>query len=404
VLQIERSAHRIIAALIDAPARLLYRAGIACGWWCAAGVLPVEPRRILVIEAEPLGDAVMATPAFAALRKKFPQAHIAVLTGPWAADIFRNNPSVDEVIVTALPWAFSPPLLSWAGLSGHARFLAGASRVARMVKQKNFDVAIDLRGDFRNIFFFMVAPDIPARLSFSRAGGDYFLSAALPFVREKHEVEKAGDLLAALGADFSEKKIQLFCSSDDEKAAADALAAAGILAGRKITVIHPGAGRQVRIWPAERYAAVADTLSGQLGMAVIITGTAAERHLATGIIEKCLKKQSVYDFTGMLRIMPLAALLKRAALLVCPDTGIMHLAAAFDVPTVALIGPGDPGQVGPYQQNARLIDKKFPCRPCLQKKCIIEHVSAGACMEAITVQDVVDAAIEIINRAPVPVS
>lgn len=389
MIMIENPTHRIIALFVNTIVRGVYRTGKILHLWHTekCSLKDKHFKKILLIEEEPIGDVVMATAIFPALRKRNPKAYIAIMVGSWAKDVFLNNPYIDEIIVQDCPWAFSDLIIGKKGFINHLKYLVRYPKLLKEIKNRNFDISIDLRGDFRNILFFMVIPGIKYRLSFGRSGGEYLLTKTAEFKSFEHEIDKNFTILKYLGIEAQERNMLIYSSQENEERINQLLEAEGSEIPF-FCIIHPGARRHLKLWSLERYAQIANFIISKYKAKIILTGTISESSLVTGIIKGISNESSVCNLAGKLNIIELATLLKRVNLLICPDTSIMHLAAAFSTPTIALFGPGDPRQVGPYQKNAYVVDKKFSCRPCLQKRCKLDKDGSSACMMAISVEDV----------------
>lgn len=397
MIQVKHPVHRVLARVVDGFGELVYRAGLRAGLWAATKRDPreLDPKRILIIEEEPVGDVIMSTALYCGLRRRFPKAHVTVMTGSWAAGVLVNNPHVDDVLIHDCPWAFADPLFEGKSLLGHLRYLWRYPAFLRRLRAQCFDLAIDLRGDFRNILLLMALPGIDDRISFSRAGGDYLLTHALSHERDRHEVERNLDVLRALGGDACDAALEVFPGPVEKKKLEDILHDARD--ERLLCVIHPGSRLAVRIWPPERYAELATMLVRCFDADVVVTGAASEEGLCDEVLARMgAGRPRARSLAGRLTMLEMAALLKRADLVVCPDTSVMHLAAACGAPTVALFGPGDPAHTGPYGGTARVIARDCPCRP-LQTSCRRATGAHSACMETIGTDEVCAAAEEILS-------
>lgn len=390
MIQIDNPIHRQVAIVVDAIVKFTYNAGCRLGLWKInkADLCRIIPQKILVIEEEPIGDVIMATPFFNGLRKRYPRAGITVMIGRWAKDVINNNPYINEIIVQDCPWAFSDLLISPKTVFDHLKYFFTYPKLLNKLKSEKFDLAVDLRGDFRNIFLFILLPKIKYSLSYGRTGGEYFLSQSALFKKSEHEIEKNLTLLKYLGVDAAGVKIEVFPSEKDCRKIKDILQSCDIKEGDFICVIHPGSRRQVRLWPLGRYALIGKFVKGKYNAKVILTGSRQDLPLVEQI-RKDMQGEGI-NLVGKLTLLELAALLKRANLLICPDTSVMHLAAAFNTSTVALFGPGEPSQTGPLHKNVYVIDKQFPCRPCLQKSCKLakRDYNYSVCMDAVSYEDV----------------
>ena len=180
-----------------------------------------------------------------------------------------------------------------------------------------------------------------------------------------------------------------------ERAMADRLLAAAGVDDAPLVVLQPGAGSPLKAWPAERLAAVGAALAHDLGARVAVSGSGAERVLAQQVCDAL--PGGAINLAGALQWTELEALLARSLLVVGVDSGPLHLAVAASTPSVALFGPADPVQFGPWGDAARhrVVTADLPCRPCRRLDwCALEPEGVGPppCMRAITAEAVVTAA------------
>ena len=136
-------------------------------------------------------------------------------------------------------------------------------------------------------------------------------------------------------------------------------------------VIHAGSQLPSRRWPAERFAEVGDALAAE-GLRVVLTGTAGERSL-TKQIQQGMREPAI-DLAGRTTLGSLGALISRARLVVCNDTGVSHIAAAMRTPSVVVACGSDPKRWSPLNGELhRVLWHDVPCRPCAHRECPIGH-------------------------------
>jgi heptosyltransferase-2/heptosyltransferase-3 len=170
---------------------------------------------------------------------------------------------------------------------------------------------------------------------------------------------------------------------------------AGIGRADPIVVLHPGAGSALKSWPLDRLAEAGGAVAAMIGARIAVTGAAHERSLADALCG--LLPSGAANLAGRLGWGELEALLGRAALVVGVDSGPLHLAVAACTPSVALFGPADPAQFGPWGSPARhrVVSADLPCRPCRRLDwCALEPGGLGPppCMRGIEVSMVLAAA------------
>ena len=365
-----------------------------------------EPSRLLVIRPDHIGDLLFATPALRALRAAYPRAHIAALVGPWGADIVRRNPFLDEVLTCDFPW-FSRRPKTWP-LEPYRLLWTEARRL----RGQGCDLALNLRFDFWWGALLAYLAGIPRRVGYDIAECRPFLTDAVPYTPGRHEVRQNLTLVehAAGGgsgtqgiSDFEFRISELdFPLSDEERAFARQWLAAHDQFEGEAVAIHPGAGAAVKLWPADRWAAVADALAWRYGCRILLTGSASERPLAEAISAR-MRAQPLL-VTGQTTLGQLAALFAACRLVLGVDSGPLHLAVAVGAPSVHLCGPVDPAFFGPWGDPARhaVLQTQYfdqPCshRPCNRLDYAPAELPAHPCMATITVEQVVEAVERVVK-------
>lgn len=333
---------------------------------------------ILVRSTNWIGDAVMTTPAIAAIRETFPAARITLLANPLTCELFSPHPHLDGVIIYDRKGAHS-------GLSGRLR-------LAAELKQRGFDLAILLQNAFDAALITWLAR-IPRRMGYKTDGRALFLTHGCPVdrgVRELHQVEYYLRMLDHFGVKASSRRLFLATGKEEDEAIAALLKSCGISDGDFLLGINPGASYgSAKRWRPDRFAAVADELASRFGAKVVITGGPGETGIA-GEIEAAMKGRCL-NLAGKTSVRSLMALIKRCNFFVTNDSGPMHIAAAFNIPLVAIFGPTDHRTTAPYSEKSVVVRKEEACAPCLKRECPTDH----RCMAAVTVDDVVAAALKL---------
>jgi ADP-heptose:LPS heptosyltransferase len=295
-----------------------------------------EVREVAVLRALGLGDLLTAVPTLRGLRKAFPTHRIKLLAPAWLSPLAVLTGAVDEVLPTSgLPNA-APNARAARVRASHARAPhAGAPHAgAPHARARAPHVAVNLHGRGPQSHFAL------RRLSPSR-----LLAFAHPAVPEvegptwragEHEVIRWCRLLEFYGLDCDPKDLEIAVPPGD--------------AEPESVIIHPGAGSPARRWPADRFAEVARTLERE-GHRVVVTGSTVEYELCRNVTDAAGLDPSS-NLAGTLSVLRLAALVARARLIVCGDTGIGHLATAYRTPSVLLFGPMTPALWGPPPERA----------------------------------------------------
>jgi len=331
-------------------------------------------RKILVRSTNWIGDAVMTTPALGTLRAAFPNAEIVLVANPVVSELLSPHPSLDRVVV----YDKKGPHRGVRGLIGFSRSLA----------QERFDLAILLQHAIEAAIMAVLA-GIGRRAGFGTDGRRLLLTHCVPMncaIREIHHARRDLYLLEKLGIPTSDAGLSLFCTDREKDWARRVLGGAGWVA------INPGAAfGSAKRWYPERFAAVAEALASKYGFRVLLVGGAGETQIGAQI--KDTMRSSPLDLTGKTSVRQLMALLSEMDLVVTNDSGPMHIAAAFERPTVALFGPTDHHTTSPACSRYAIVRKETDCAPCLKRVCPVDH----RCMSRITVEDVLDAAARLLD-------
>jgi heptosyltransferase-2 len=189
------------------------------------------------------------------------------------------------------------------------------------------------------------------------------------------------------GSSRSPSDIRIEASHEERLNADRILSDAGIDPDAGFFVINAGAAfGSAKRWPEDRFARVAEALSAERGMPVVMVGARGERPIAAAI-QAAITSPSA-NLCGETDLETLVGVLARAALVVTNDSGPMHIAAALGTPTLAIFGSTDPEVTSPRGPATRLIREPVDCSPCLLRECPIDH----RCMERITPESVLAAA------------
>jgi ADP-heptose:LPS heptosyltransferase len=242
-----------------------------------------------------------------------------------------------------------------------------------------FDVALLLRPSDPWAGELVRAAAVPVRLGFQEPATLPYLTDGLPH----RPLAYAADQAIAL-AELAQDSVAgggrptpgdgpLVVPTSADRRAADRLLA-GLAAGSRPYVLHPGTGWPLKQWPPERWGAVAAGLHDRFDGRPLVTGVAAERAMVDQVV--AASGGRAVGLAGRLSLGAFAALLERARVVIASDSGPLHLAAMVGAPVVGLYGPGGPLQAGPWcpPSRRRLVWSDLPCRPCNT----MEHAPCGA--------------------------
>jgi lipopolysaccharide heptosyltransferase II len=329
-------------------------------------------RRILFIRLDRVGDVVLSTPAIEALKRSFPRAEITVLLRPQTAALLAHNPHVDRCVI----------LDPQAGP-------AERCRVLRDLRQQRFDLAVDPCVDWK-IGSALIAWLSGARLRIGYPCGGreaFFTAIAGRPDGGAHMADVILGTLTPLGIDGSDRQPRLYLIKEERNRAAGWLAerTGGV---KPLIGMHPGAFYETQRWLPEHYAALADRLQGSFD--VILFGGPADEGLLQRI-QSLMPGKMLKVVTPDIRWF--AALLSGCRLLVCNNSGPLHVASALGIPTVSFMGPTVKELWSPLgQKHVVLRIDGLACIGCNRGAC---PTGSRDCMRLITPQMAVDAALRI---------
>lgn len=312
--------------------------------------------KMLIIRADGIGDMLNATPAIRLLRENYPAAEITVMARPLNAPVLHGNPDVDRVLI-------------FDRQGEHSSFISKL-RYYLNIRREDFDLVVALHtATFPHFIGYISAA--PYRLGRFQKGFKSTLTHAWRGKYEKgetHEIDKNLDLVKLICDGDMPKKL-IFNLTSDEITNAENLLKSWIVENDTILIgIHPGGSSFDKRWPEEHYAELADKLANDYNSRILLLCGPDEAELTHIIKEKMQEHPILY---APKTIRELGAILSRCDLVVCNDSGPMHLAAALEVPTVAIFGPTDYVAWRPMNENASIVRRDMPCWPCNAHKCKI---------------------------------
>ena len=321
-------------------------------------------KRLVILAPNWLGDAVMALPAIADVRRGAKDAVIAVAARAPVAPIFRLVPEVDEVLTIERR--------SWFEL-GTADLRGGAFDTALLLPNSLHSALMVVRAGIRDRWGYRT--DCRGRL----------LTRAVQPPSGLHQAEYYQQLVHALGFPNGPLEPRLPVSKTARKAASKLLSSGGWDPRTPLVALAPGAAfGGAKRWPPGRFAALASGLAAD-GVRTAMVGSGGDRQTAD---EVKVREPRVIDLVGQTDLLQLAGVLALARALVTNDSGAMHLAAAIGTPVTAVFGPTDERATRPLGDGHTVVTASVWCRPCMLRECPLDH----RCMRQITA-DTVTAAV-----------
>jgi lipopolysaccharide heptosyltransferase II len=336
-------------------------------------------KHLVILAPNWLGDAVMALPAIADVRRAAPDARIAVAARPAIAPLFSMVPAVDETIV----------LEHRASL----KQVGGWKEIGAELANRKFDAALLLPNSIHAALVAKAA-GIPERWGYRTSWRSGLLTRAVARGAAEHQVDYYQQLAAALGFanGSNEPRIRV---PPEARTAGDRLLLEAGWDGAPLVALAPGAAYGgAKRWPPESFAELAAALASE-GIRCVTVGGAADRPTAAEVNARLKGSRSsesldvrLLDLVGRTDLPTLAGLLTHCRALVTNDSGAMHLAAAAGIAVTAVFGPTNERATRPLGDAHVVVTHPVWCRPCMLRECPIDH----RCMRGVRVAAVLDAA------------
>jgi heptosyltransferase-2 len=306
--------------------------------------------RILVIQTAFLGDIVLTLPLIDALRQRFPQSPIDVVTVPAHAPLLQGQPGVDTVI----PY----------DKRGSQRGMRGLFRMMRTLRARGYHLVVSPHRSLRSAWL-VACSGSTRRIGFRQWWTRWAYTDTVRRPHAAHEVARHLHLLTTLGSEPvpMPQRLTLQVAPAAREQVAQHFGRVGIAQDEVVVGIIPGSQWGTKRWPAARFAALIERLVATLQTRCILFGAPQDRAVAEAITAAC--RVPVLDFIGRTTLQELPAYVERCAVVVSNDTGPMHIAAALGKPIVALYGPTTAAMgFTPYGVPWEEVSVSLDCRPC----------------------------------------
>lgn len=353
-------------------------------------------QKILIVQPNWVGDAVMATPTLRALRELYPQAHISYLMRRYVKGLYSGVPWADQ-------------LITYRTGKTKSKTGKGLFDLSARLRTGKFELAVLLPNSFKSALLCKMA-NIPRIFGYERDGRGFLLSDRLLPVKDKGKfvpspiIHAYLGLARYLGSTSRDLRMQLFVTEPDRREAESVLLRAGLDAdicrpastGRPpLIILNPGAQYgAAKLWKSEYFAELADQFIDRLGATVLLSAAPKERAIVDAV-QRHMKHAAVDLSNRGMTLGSLKEIVRRCDLMVTNDTGPRHIAAAMDVPVVTVFGPTHPEWTEIYYPRERQVAVKVFCGPCQKKTCPLDH----RCMIRVTPAMVWEASMQLLTPA-----
>lgn len=323
-------------------------------------------RNILAVRMDNIGDVLMLGPALRAIKESSPAARLTLLASVAGASAASLLPWIDDVV------AWRP---IWQDVGGRMPFdPAREQELISLLAWRAFDAAIIFTSFSQTPHapgYVCYLAGIPLRAGESKEFGGSTLTTELRGTPEEaHQVERNLRLVENLGFQVRDRRLTVSIPASARERAPELLRGVGIDVEEPFILLHPGASAQARRYPAHHFGTVARMLSRR-GWPVLITGVEREGALVEEVLHR-LPREHRHALVGQTTLTEYAAIVERAALAICNDTLLMHLADAVRTPEIVLFSGTDyEEQWRPRTAPARLLHRPTSCSPCYLFECPI---------------------------------
>jgi len=348
-----------------------------------APINKAEVKEILVIAFLLIGDTIMYIPALRTIKKNYPNAKLTLVCGNLVKTILQDQQIANNYIIANCPW-ISPFDKSWKNIKSFISTIKKANN-------KAYDIAIDMRGDWRNIFY-MNFIKASRKISFNFSGGEYMLTdVVVPPKRKDHLIDESFSLLEGMDCQFTTAdKFPVLTLTNEENDYLHKFKDENNLHDKILIGIHPGASLEERKWDEEKYGKLITRLSQNQEyppIKFLIFEGPGEKQTVERIITALTGNLVNYIIVNK-SLKQYLTIISGCHALVCNDSGAAHVGAAFNIPEVVIFGKGDPKEVKPYSRNIlKMASHELECKPCHLINC---KFGTNECMKMVTVDEVYD--------------
>ncbi|MBD3672108.1 MAG: glycosyltransferase family 9 protein [Planctomycetaceae bacterium] len=338
----------------------------------AESLKSLKPRRICLIKPSALGDVVQSVPLLPVLKQCYPDAEISWVINKSFANLLQDHPLIDELLIFDRHGSWR----SWG-------------RLLKQLRSRQFDLVIDLQGLLRTgVMTLATGAKTRVGLETAREGSHFTTNCTIPdSSREIPAHARNWRLAEVLGCQEADRKTLLKVHETETQWARETLSS---LSGPVLT-ISPGAQWVTKRWPVEKYAEVARRAVREHQFGICIVGGPNEVELCRPL-ERQIRQQiphvNLVNVAGRTTLKQLTAILQETDLMLCNDSGPMHLAAGVGTPVVGIFLCTDSIRSGPPGDQHRLVSTSVACRASYKKQCPCEGDAHLACLRELEVERV----------------
>jgi len=330
---------------------------------------------VVIFTQKRIGDTIVSIPAFRAIKESLPKSQITVFSISYIKEILERIDFIDNIVTYD------------KGLSFFQR-----AKLAKKLSSNRFDLAVDLTCDYTfeaALWAFLCKAKY--RVGYNTYGRGFLFHKSVPHETGSiHITDEILDIAKSIHLDTKNKNVKISASKEAREALRQDLQKNDIKSEDILVGIHPGGYYPTQRWQPERFAELADQLIEKYHIKIILMGGPQELELNNSI-KKNMQNKSITPLNQPVR--NLLALIQSCNLLICNNSGQLHLATALGTPTVSFMGPTLPERWWPQGQDHVVIRKDLSCMPCNEGYC---KLKTQDCMKLITVEEALEAVDKIL--------
>lgn len=300
-----------------------------------------NPRRILIVQTAFIGDVIIITPLIRAIKEIYPTTLLDVMVIPQTAGVLENNPNINEIIL----------------FDKRKNKIFAFVKTLQQLKKNRYDLAISPHSSITTGLLLKYAK-IKMRIGYDRWTAAKYLTHKVPHPDGIHKTLKNLTLLSFLSDKTFFHQTELFPSTSMIEKATKLLGE--LNNSRKIIAIAPGSVWFTKKWPTEYYKTLAEQLV-ENNFDIVLIGSKEEKEICVEV----LPDKNGINLAGELSILESAAVISQCDLLICNDSGALHIANAMQTDVFAFFGP-TVQSIGyyPFHENDFVFEREMECRPC----------------------------------------
>ncbi len=322
--------------------------------------------RIIIVQTAFIGDVIIITPLIKATKELYPNALLDVMVIPQTAGVLENNPNINKIIL----------------FNKRKNKIVSFIKTLLLLRKNRYDIAITPHSSVTTALLLKYAK-IKVRIGYNRWSAAKHLTHKVPHPDGIHKTVKNLSLLSVLTEKTFSNQTELFPTNVMQKKADDLLLKLKTNT-QNIIAIAPGSVWFTKKWPTEYYKKLANHLVKN-NFGIILIGSKDEIEICNEV----LPSKNGINLAGKLSLLESAAVIKKCNLMICNDSGALHIANAMETDVFAFFGPTIQS-IGyfPFRKNDFVFEREMECRPCGShggKSCHLKH---HECMKLITPEEV----------------